>query len=81
MKTQNTKELQTIAIGHSSDIGFNNFMKLYKKCTAKLYSFWINDATIASDNPLCLRRILLERIKKVIMAVDKRVKDKIATLW
>ena len=29
------QELQQIAILHSSDINFKDFMKLYKKCTAK----------------------------------------------
>ena len=29
-------ELQHIAFKHSSDIDFNDFMNLYKKCTAKL---------------------------------------------
>ena len=37
-------------------------MHLYKKCTAKPYSFLIIDATLASDNPLRFRKNLLERI-------------------
>ena len=35
---------------------------LYKKCTAKPYSFLVIDATIASHNVVCLRKNLLERI-------------------
>ena len=27
-------------------------MKIYKKCTAKLYSFLVNDTTLPSDDPL-----------------------------
>ena len=37
-------------------------MDLYKKCTAKPYSFLVTNATLASDNLLRLRENLLERI-------------------
>ena len=37
-------------------------MNLYKKCTAKPYSFLNIDAALASDNPLRFRKNLLERI-------------------
>ena len=32
-------KLQQIVLNHSSDIDFKDFMKIYKKCTAKPYSF------------------------------------------
>ena len=48
MKISNRKELQQIAINHSSDIDFKHFMKIYKKCTAENYSFLINDTTFKS---------------------------------
>ena len=35
MKIPNKRELQKIALNHSSDIYFQEFMNLYKKCTAK----------------------------------------------
>ena len=59
MKILNKRELQQIAFNDSSDI---DFMNLYKKCTAKPYSFLVIDATLASDNPLRLRKNLFERI-------------------
>ena len=62
MKIPNKQELQQIAFDYSSDIKFKDFMNLYKKCTAKTYSFLVIDATVASDNPLCFRKSLLERI-------------------
>ena len=37
MKIPNKRELQQI--NHSSDIDFKSFMNIYKKCTAKPYSF------------------------------------------
>ena len=62
MKIPNKGELQQIAFNHSSDIDFQDFMNLYKKCTAKPYSFLVIDATLASDNPLRFRKNLSERI-------------------
>ena len=35
-------------------------MNLYKKCTAKPFSFSVIDTTLASDNPLRFRKNLLE---------------------
>ena len=51
MKIPNKREIQQIAPNHSSDIYSKDFMKIYKKCTAKPYSFLVNDATLASDIP------------------------------
>ena len=35
----NKRELQQIALNHSSDLYFKDFIKIYKKCTAEPYSF------------------------------------------
>ena len=51
MKIPNKKELQQIALNHSSDIDFKDFITAYKKYTAKPYSFLVNDTTLKSDNP------------------------------
>ena len=40
MKIPNKRDLQQIAFNHSSDIDFQDFMNLYKKCTEKPYSFF-----------------------------------------
>ena len=47
MKIPNKRELQQNAFNHSSDIYFKDFMNLYKKCTAKPYSFLLTDTTLA----------------------------------
>ena len=60
MKTPNKKELQQITSNDSSDIDFKDFINLYKKSTTKLYSFFVNNTTLTSDNLLRLRRQLLE---------------------
>ena len=58
MKIPNKRELQQIAINHSSDIDFKDFIKTYKKCTDKSYSFLVNDTTLSLDNPLRFRKNL-----------------------
>ena len=58
MKISNKRELQQIAINYSSDIDFNDFIKIYKKCTDKPYSCLVNDAMLSSDNPSRFRKKL-----------------------
>ena len=62
MKIPNKRELQQIAFNHSSDIDFQDFMNLYKKCTEKAYSFLVIDTTLASGNSSRFRKNLLETI-------------------
>ena len=59
MKIPNKIELQQIALNHSSDIDFKDFMKIYKKYTKEPYSFLVNDTTFPSDDPLRFRKNLL----------------------
>ena len=42
MKISNKRELQQIAINRSSDVDFEDFMKIYKNYTAKPYYFFVN---------------------------------------
>ena len=57
-KPPNKRELQSIALNHSSDISREDFIKIQKKCTAGPYSFLVNDTTLASDNLLRFRKNL-----------------------
>ena len=57
----NKRELQQIALNHSFDIDFKDFIKIYKKCTAEPYSFLVNDTTLPSDDPLRFRKNLLDK--------------------
>ena len=62
MEIPNKRELQQTTFNHISDIGFQDFMNLYKTCTAKSYSFLVIDTTLAFDNSSRFRKSLLERI-------------------
>ena len=54
----NKREPQQIVLNHSSDISTKDFKNIYRKCTAEPYSFFVNDTTLASDNPLRFRKSL-----------------------
>ena len=57
-KILSTRELQQIVTNHSWDTSTEDFVNIYKKCTAEPYSLLVNDTTLASDNPLRLRKNL-----------------------
>ena len=55
-KIPNKRELEQIAINHSSDINTKDFANIYRKCTSEPYSFLVNDTTLPSNNPLRFRK-------------------------
>ena len=59
-KISNKRELQQIAINHSSDINPKYFINIYRECTVEPFSFFVNDTTLASDNTLTFRKLFLE---------------------
>ena len=59
MKVNNRKELQNIAINHSEDIDYNDFVRIYRECTRKPYSFLRIDTALPASDPLRFRRNLL----------------------
>ena len=61
MKIANKRELQQITFNHSRDINFVDFIHLYKKCTAKIFSILVNDTTFAPDNSLSFRCSLFRK--------------------
>ena len=63
MKINNKKELQNIAMSHSEDIGCKDFMKIYRECTRKPYSFLTIDTTLPASDPLRFRKNLFDSYK------------------
>ena len=51
-KIPTKRELQQIALNHSSNINCKGFIKFWKDYATELYSFLVNNATLLSDNPL-----------------------------
>ena len=48
-------------------------MKIYKTCTGERYSFSVNDATLASDDPLDLEKVFL--IYNKTMTINDQIRD------
>ena len=57
-KIPNKKEIQQIALNHSSGISTKSFDNIQKKYTTEPYSFLVNDTTLASNDPLRFRKNL-----------------------
>ena len=56
MKINNKRELQNIAIKNSADIDYKGFMKIYRECTKKPFSFLTIDTTLPASNSLRFRK-------------------------
>ena len=63
-KIPNKRELQQIAINHSSDISTTDFFNIYREYTAEPYSFLVNDTMLASNNSLRFRKNLFNVYNK-----------------
>ena len=63
MKINNRRELQNIAITHSADIDYKDFMKIYRECTKEPYSFLTIDTTLPASDPLRFRKNLFHSYK------------------
>ena len=62
MKIKNKRELLNIAINHSADIDYGNFMKIYRECTKEPYNFLTIDTTLPASNPLRFRENLFKSL-------------------
>ena len=62
MKINNRKELQNIALNHSADIVYIDFIKIHVKCTKEPYNFLTIDITLPSNNPLRFRKNLFDTL-------------------
>ena len=63
-KIPNKRELQEIARNHSPDISTKDFTEIYRECAAEPYSYFVNDTTLASNNPLSFRKIFFNIYNK-----------------
>ena len=63
MKINNQRELQNIAINHSADIDYNDFVKIYREYTKEPYSFLTIDTTLPASDTLRFRKNLFHSYK------------------
>ena len=59
----NKRELQNIAINHSADIDYQDFIKIYGRCTKEPYNFLTIDITLSASDPLRFRKKLFDSYK------------------
>ena len=62
MKINNKRELQNIAINHSADIDYQDFIKIYRECTKESYNFLTIDTTLPASDPLRFRKNLFDSL-------------------
>ena len=62
MKIKDRKELQNIAINHSADIDYKNFMKIYRECTKEPFNFLTIDITLPASDSLKFRKNLFDSL-------------------
>ena len=63
MKINNKRELQNVAINHSADIDYKDFVKIYRECTKEPYSFLTIDTTLPASDLLRFRKNLFHSYK------------------
>ena len=62
MRINNRKELQNIAINHSADIDYKEFIKICREYTKEPYNVLTIDTTLPSSNPLRFRKNLFDTL-------------------
>ena len=60
MKINNKRELQNIAINHSVDIDYQDFIKIYRECKKEPFDFLTIDDTLPASDPLRSRKNLFD---------------------
>ena len=61
-KSNNKRELQNIAINHSADIDYKDFVKIYRDCTKEPYNFLTMDTA----------SLLIKNLKRILMILYKK---------
>ena len=59
----NNKKLQNIAINHSAEIDHKDFIKIYRECIRKPYSFSTIDTVLPASDPLRFKKKLVDSYK------------------
>ena len=76
MKINNRKKLQNIAINHSADIDYKDFLKIYRWCTKTYFNFLTIDTTLLANNPLKFRKNLFDSSKNILMDGDTMINER-----
>ena len=66
MKINNKRELKNIALNHSADIAYKDFIKIYREYTKEPFHFLTIDITLPACDPLRFRKHLSDSYKNDI---------------
>ena len=75
MKIHTKRELQQIAINHSADIDYKDFIKIYRKCTSEPYSVLTIDTTLPADNFLRFKKKYFRSFIKMTLTDELKILD------
>ena len=73
MRINNKKELQNIAINHSVENDYNDFMKIYREYTREPYNSLTIDTTLPASNPLKFRKNLFDTLSNMTVTDQIRI--------
>ena len=62
MKINNREKLQNIAINHSANIDYKDFVEIYRECTKEPFNFLTIDTMLPASNPLRFRKNSFESL-------------------
>ena len=62
MKINNREKLQNIAINHSANIDYKDFVEIYRECTKEPFNFLTIDTMLLASNPLRFRKNSFESL-------------------
>ena len=63
IRIKDKRELQNIAINHSPDIDYKDFMRIFRECAREPYLFLAIDTTFPASDSLRFRKNLLPTYK------------------
>ena len=63
MKINKKREIQNIAINHSADIDYQDFIKIYRECTKVPYNFLTIDTKLPASDPSRFRKKVFDSYK------------------
>ena len=75
MKINNKRELENIAIDHSADIDYKDFVKIYRECTSEPYSLLTIDTTLPASDYLRFKKNIYFLLVKITVTGQPKIID------
>ena len=82
MKINNKIKLQKIAINHSADIDYSDFIKIYRECRKEPNNFLTIETTLPTSDPLrfrilmCLKTLVAKQCIKITITDQIKILDR-----